>query len=155
MIDSRTLKIPNFTITFFFEGTDRLENLFCDCHTQDHACNFDVNQLSSKLSNATLINAVFEKNPDWSKGHQRLDLQDAMGVDRIVIVSTISHLSSFCLYLISIVVPYAQKFVIVYSHMYSTQSLNIALLSCLLRTLGIVLYCILNILSCLLWTLAV
>ena len=53
------------------------------------------------------------------------------------------------------VVLYAQTFVIVYSHTYSTQSLNIALLSCLLRTLGIVLYCILNILSCLLRTLAV
>ena len=51
--------------------------------------------------------------------------------------------------------PYAQTFVIVYSHTYSTQSRNIALLSCLLRTLGIVLYCILNIHSCLLRTLAV
>ena len=38
------------------------------------------------------------------------------------------------------VVPYAQTFAIVYSHTYSTQSPNIALLSCLLRTLGIVLY---------------
>ena len=37
--------------------------------------------------------------------------------------------------------PYAQTFVIVYSHMYSTQSLNIALLSCLLWTPGIVLHC--------------
>jgi hypothetical protein len=77
------LKDPELRYYIFFEGTDRLENLFCDCRTQDHARNFDVDQLSSKLSNATLINAVFERNPDWSKGHRRLDLRDAMGVDRI------------------------------------------------------------------------
>lgn len=79
----QNLKDPDLRYYIFFEGTDRLENLFCDCRTQDHARNFDVDQLSSKLSNATLINAVFERNPDWSKGHRRLDLRDAMGVDRI------------------------------------------------------------------------
>lgn len=63
------LEDPELRYYIFFEGTDHLKNLFCDCRTQDHACNFDVDQLSSKLSNATLINAVFERNPDWSKGH--------------------------------------------------------------------------------------
>jgi hypothetical protein len=30
------------------EGTDRLEQLFSDCRTQDHARNFDVEQLAGK-----------------------------------------------------------------------------------------------------------
>lgn len=63
------LEDPDLHYYIFFKGTDHLENLFCDCCTQDHTHNFDVDQLSSKLSNATLINAVFERNPDWSKGH--------------------------------------------------------------------------------------
>ena len=49
----------------------------------------------------------------------------------------------------------ASVFVTIYIVVYSTQSPNIALLSCLLRTLGIVNCFMLNILSCLLWTLAV
>ena len=49
----------------------------------------------------------------------------------------------------------ASVFVTIYIIVYSTQSLNIALLSCLLWTLGIVTCLILNKLSCLLWTLAV
>jgi hypothetical protein len=51
------------------EGTDRLEGLFADTHTLDHVRNFDIDQLSGKLSVATLINAAFECNPDLDCGH--------------------------------------------------------------------------------------
>ena len=51
--------------------------------------------------------------------------------------------------------PYASLFVIVYTYAYSTQSPNIALLSCLLRTLGIVIHLHAQYTSCLLRTLAV
>ena len=49
----------------------------------------------------------------------------------------------------------ASMFTTIYFVVYSTQSPNMALLSCLLRTLGIVSHLTLNILSCLLRTLAV
>ena len=49
----------------------------------------------------------------------------------------------------------ASVFVTIYIIVYSTQSPNIALLSCLLQTLGIVNCFMLNILSCLLQTLVV
>jgi hypothetical protein len=48
----------------------------------------------------------------------------------------------------------ASLFTTIYFFAYSSQSPNIALLSCLLRTLGIVSYITLNIFSCLLRTLA-
>ena len=71
-----------------------------------------------------------------------------------VIVYTISHLTFISFISSFTVVLYAQTFVIVYSHTYLTQSPNIALLSCLLRTLGIVSYIYAQYISCLLRTLA-
>ena len=65
------------------EGTDRLENLFCDCRTQDHSQNFDIEQLGQKLSVATLIDAAFERNPDIDRSHRKLNLQGAIGIDCI------------------------------------------------------------------------
>jgi hypothetical protein len=65
------------------EGTDRLENLFCECRTQDHSRNVDIEQLGQKLSVVTLINSTFERNPDLNRGHRKLKLQDAIGIDRI------------------------------------------------------------------------
>ena len=78
---------------------------------------------------------------------------DAQEID-IVIVYTISHLTFISFISCFTVVLYAQTFVIVYSHTYLTQSPNIALLSCLLRTLGIVSYIYAQYISCLLRTLA-
>jgi hypothetical protein len=60
---------PNLLFYILLEGTDRLEGLFGDCRTQDHARNFDIEQLADKLSVATLINAAMERNPDLDKGH--------------------------------------------------------------------------------------
>src|ERR1700730_10439289 len=66
---------PNLHLYIFHEGTDRLEGLFADVRTLDHARNFDIDQLSGKLSVATLINAAFECNPDLDRGHCQLSLQ--------------------------------------------------------------------------------
>jgi hypothetical protein len=74
---------PDLRFYIIHEGTDRLENLFSDCRTQDHARNFDVDELSGKLSAATLINAAFERNPDIKKPHRRLNLKDVTGIDRV------------------------------------------------------------------------
>ncbi|KAI1795787.1 hypothetical protein LXA43DRAFT_1090426 [Ganoderma leucocontextum] len=65
------------------EGTDRLEALFGDCRTQDHSRNFDILQLSEKLGTSMLIQCIFERNPDLDRGHRRLTLKDAMGVDHV------------------------------------------------------------------------
>ncbi len=65
------------------EGMDRLEGLFGDCRTQDHSRNFDVQQLAEKLATSTLIQGIFERNPDLDSGHRRLSLKDAMGVDHV------------------------------------------------------------------------
>ena len=51
---------PNLQFHILLEGTDRLEGLFGDCWTQDHARNFDLEQLSGKLGVATLINIIME-----------------------------------------------------------------------------------------------
>jgi hypothetical protein len=60
---------PMLKLYILLEGTDRLEQLFGDCRTQDHARNFDIGQLGGKLSVATLINAAMEHNPDLDRGH--------------------------------------------------------------------------------------
>jgi hypothetical protein len=73
----------NLCFYLLMEGTDRLENLFCECRTQDHSRNFDIDQLAQKLAVATLINAAFERNPDLNHGHRKLNLEGAIGVDRI------------------------------------------------------------------------
>lgn len=65
------------------EGTDRLERLFGDTRTQDHGRNFDTLQLSEKLSVAAIISSILERNPDLDRGHRRLNLQGATGVDHV------------------------------------------------------------------------
>lgn len=74
---------PNLPYYIIHEGTDRLENIFSNVRTQDHARNFDTLQLSQKLSVATEIVATCLRNPDLDLGHRRLDLVGAKGVDRI------------------------------------------------------------------------
>ena len=74
---------PTLRYYILFEGTDRLEGLFSNVRTQDHAPNFDILQLSHKLSVATEINAIFERHPDLDHGHIRRNLIDARGVDHI------------------------------------------------------------------------
>ncbi|KAF8055441.1 hypothetical protein FPV67DRAFT_1435919 [Lyophyllum atratum] len=74
---------PDLPFHMILEGTDRLEQLFGDCRTQDHARNFDIEQLGGKLSTAALLNAAFQRNPELDRGHRRLSLKDAMGIDHV------------------------------------------------------------------------
>jgi len=74
---------PDLKFYIILKGTDRLEMLFGDCWTQDHARNFDIEQLGGKLGVASLINAAFEKNPKLDRGHRWLNLKDALGIDHV------------------------------------------------------------------------
>ena len=74
---------PDLLLYLLFEGTDRLEQMFSDCRTQDHARNFDIEQLAGKLSVSALINATFQSNPNLDRGHRRLQLDGAIGVDHL------------------------------------------------------------------------
>ncbi|KLO07944.1 hypothetical protein SCHPADRAFT_1001296 [Schizopora paradoxa] len=78
------LRAANFDPIQFFlghEGTDRLEVLFGEARTQDHARNFDILQLCQKLASSVLISSTFERNPDIDPGHKRLNLKNMQGVD--------------------------------------------------------------------------
>ncbi|KAF8181781.1 hypothetical protein BJ912DRAFT_806303, partial [Pholiota molesta] len=66
---------PKIDYHILFEGSDRLEGIFSNVRTQDHARNFDVLQLAHKLSVGAEINAVFERNPDLYQGHKRRNMQ--------------------------------------------------------------------------------
>ena len=65
------------------DGTDRLEQVFSDARTQDHSRNFDILQLSQKLATASTINNIFLRNPELDRGHTRLSLAGASGVDHV------------------------------------------------------------------------
>ena len=71
----------NFYI--ILDGTDRLEQVFSDARTQDHSRNFDLLQLSQKLATASTINSIFLRNPELNRGHVRLNLTAATGVDHV------------------------------------------------------------------------
>jgi hypothetical protein len=73
----------NLKFYIILEGTDRLETIFSDVRTQDHSRNFDVLQLSQKLSVGAAISATFERHPNLDRGHCRLALKDAKGVDHV------------------------------------------------------------------------
>jgi hypothetical protein len=74
---------PDIDFYIIHEGTDRLEGLFGDCRTQDHARNFDIEQLSAKLGVATLINAAYQRHPELDRGHRRLSLKGSLGIDHV------------------------------------------------------------------------
>ncbi|KAJ6625274.1 hypothetical protein B0H10DRAFT_1715811, partial [Mycena sp. CBHHK59/15] len=74
---------PNLCLYILLEGTDRLEVVFCDTRTLDHARNFDIEQLAQKLSLGALINATFQRNPDIDRAHRRLKLDGALGIDHV------------------------------------------------------------------------
>ncbi|EDR04579.1 uncharacterized protein LACBIDRAFT_330513 [Laccaria bicolor S238N-H82] len=74
---------PNIPYFILFEGTDRLENVFSHVRTQDHARNFDIQQLSQKLSIGAEIDAIFQRHPDLDRGHIRRNLVNARGIDHM------------------------------------------------------------------------
>ncbi|KAJ8092967.1 hypothetical protein PM082_011287 [Marasmius tenuissimus] len=74
---------PDHKFFIILEGTDRLEGQFSDVRTQDHARNCDIEQLAQKLSASTLLQAIYERNPELDRGHRRLSFKGALGVDHI------------------------------------------------------------------------
>ena len=76
------------------DGTDRLEQVFSDARTQDHSRNFDILQLSQKLATASTINNIFLRNPELDRGHTRLSLAGATGVDHVNPKSCVGNLVS-------------------------------------------------------------
>ena len=89
-------QILNETQDFYIilDGTDRLEQVFSDARTQDHSRNFDILQLSQKLATASTINNIFLRNPELDRGHSRLRLTDASGVDHVNPISCTGNLTS-------------------------------------------------------------
>lgn len=79
------LQILDSSAAYFilFEGTDCPENLFSHVRTQDHARNFDILQLSQKLSIGAEIDAIFQCHPDLNHGHICRNLINARGVDHM------------------------------------------------------------------------
>ncbi|KAF5342231.1 hypothetical protein D9611_002091 [Ephemerocybe angulata] len=73
----------NIPYYILFEGTDRLEGVFSHARTQDHARNFDILQLAHKLSIGAEINAIYERHPHLHRGHKRLNLVNARGIDHM------------------------------------------------------------------------
>ena len=74
---------PEKALYLLLEGTDHLEGLFGDCRTQDHARNFDIEQLGQKLGVATLIHSTMQCNPDLDMDHCRLSLKNTVGFDHV------------------------------------------------------------------------
>ncbi|KAK7015571.1 hypothetical protein VNI00_019065 [Paramarasmius palmivorus] len=74
---------PDLPFYIIHEGTDRLEGLFADVRTQDHARNVDVDQLAQKLSVSAQIQAIFEQNPDMDRGHRRVGTTGSLGPDHL------------------------------------------------------------------------
>ncbi|KAJ7099638.1 hypothetical protein C8R43DRAFT_964190 [Mycena crocata] len=74
---------PHLKFFIIMDGTDRLEGVFCDTRTIDHAPNFDIKQLVQKLALGALINATFQQNPDLDRGHCKLKLSGALGIDHV------------------------------------------------------------------------
>lgn len=74
---------PKLLLYLILEGTDRLEGLFGDTRTSRAGANFDIKELASRLANSSLIQAAFERNPQLDRGHRRLSLKDATGVDHV------------------------------------------------------------------------
>lgn len=74
---------PDIEYFILFDGQDRLEGVFSNVRTQDHARNFDPLQLAHKLSVGAEVNAIFERNPDLYQGHMRRNLQGSRAGDHL------------------------------------------------------------------------
>lgn len=85
LFNTARLQLVDLNINYYilFEGTDRLENVFSQARTQDHARNFDILQLAHKLSIGAEIDAIFQRYPDLYRGHLRRNLRKAQGIDHI------------------------------------------------------------------------
>jgi hypothetical protein len=68
-------------------GTDRLENMFASIRTQTHDRNCDAKELCDRAGRAQEMESIFNANPQWDRGHKRLSLTGAQGIDFINPVS--------------------------------------------------------------------
>ncbi|KAF8164685.1 hypothetical protein B0H34DRAFT_828832 [Crassisporium funariophilum] len=66
---------PNLDYHILFEGSDRLEGIFSNVRTQDHA--------QHKLSVGAEINAIFKRNPDLYQGHKRRNIRGSRVGDHL------------------------------------------------------------------------
>ncbi|KIJ38312.1 hypothetical protein M422DRAFT_176749, partial [Sphaerobolus stellatus SS14] len=64
-------------------GDDRLENVFGTVCTLTHDRNVDALQLSDHLAAAGEITSILSEHPEWDRGHRRLKLEGADGVDHV------------------------------------------------------------------------
>lgn len=64
-------------------GDDRLELHFCEVRCSSHQCNVDISELSQKTSAAMDHHEIFERHPDWDRGHRRLKFIDSIAVDHV------------------------------------------------------------------------
>ncbi|KAJ7848204.1 hypothetical protein B0H13DRAFT_2361998 [Mycena leptocephala] len=62
-------------------GGDRLEGLYGIYRLMDNSRNVDILQLSQRASTTAESCRIFAKHPDWDRGHKRLRLEGAEGVD--------------------------------------------------------------------------
>ncbi|KAJ7440980.1 hypothetical protein FB451DRAFT_956472, partial [Mycena latifolia] len=63
-------------------GEDRLEGLYGIIYRlKDNSRNVDILQLSQRASTTAESCRIFAKHPDWDRGHKRLRLEGAEGVD--------------------------------------------------------------------------
>ncbi|TDL20789.1 hypothetical protein BD410DRAFT_870927 [Rickenella mellea] len=64
-------------------GDDRLEQVFSETRCQTHQRNYDILELAHKLSTVVDTCHILEEYPEWDRGHRRLKLRDADGVDHV------------------------------------------------------------------------
>ncbi|KAF7326797.1 Ubiquitin carboxyl-terminal hydrolase 34 [Mycena sanguinolenta] len=60
---------------------DRLEGLYGIYRLKDNSRNFDILQLAERASTTAESCRIFAEHPEWDRGHKRLRLQGAEGVD--------------------------------------------------------------------------
>ncbi|KIK96485.1 hypothetical protein PAXRUDRAFT_138368, partial [Paxillus rubicundulus Ve08.2h10] len=65
------------------DGNDRLEGVFSNACTDDHDPNMGIQRLCQKLSSAADQGAIFEKHPEWDRGHRHLTANGKLGADHL------------------------------------------------------------------------
>ncbi|KII84375.1 hypothetical protein PLICRDRAFT_701936 [Plicaturopsis crispa FD-325 SS-3] len=64
-------------------GDDRLELCFCECRCNTHHRNHDILELCSTICAVCDAREILNRQPAWDRGHKRLKLSGAEGVDHV------------------------------------------------------------------------
>ncbi|KAH9910636.1 uncharacterized protein B0H18DRAFT_1176982 [Fomitopsis serialis] len=64
-------------------GSDRLEELFAEVHTQSHDRNCDMAQLAERLAISAEIVDIYNRHPEWNRGQRRRSFTGREGVDHV------------------------------------------------------------------------